>query len=197
MTWVPRHDGRHDTTGITTPRASRHHGRHAAGATNPSPPQVNGAAATAFALQALCAACDALGDVFGDAAGDPDPLPGCWVSAVLAQPLLAFGFLWHCGDTGTATLLLAAAVALAPAAARLPAEGRALAARGATAAASGTVLALAALLADGPGALGAVLMGAGGLWPELRPWVLPPACLALQRALRARHRGGGWRGDGG
>nr|XP_047912545.1 cysteine and histidine-rich protein 1 [Anser cygnoides] len=92
--------------------------------------QVNGAAATAFALQALCAACDALGDVFGDAAGDPDPLPGCWVSAVLAQPLLAFGFLWHCGDTGTATLLLAAAVALAPAAARLPAEGRALAARG-------------------------------------------------------------------
>ncbi|KAI6059848.1 putative protein LOC106896268, protein [Aix galericulata] len=152
--------------------------------------QVNGAAAAGFALQSLCAACDAVAPLLAPPAAPPDPLPGCWVSALVAQPLVAFGFLWHAGDPGTATLLLAAAVALAPAAAGLPAEGRALAARGAVAAAAGCVLALAALVADGLGALGALLMGAGGLWPELRPWVLPPACLALQGALRGRRDGG-------
>ncbi|XP_075346391.1 transmembrane protein 276, partial [Mycteria americana] len=166
--------------------------------------QVTGGPAAGFLLQALAAASDALEPLWagGTPGGDPDhphpdPLPGAWVSAMLAQPLVAFGFHRLSGDRATANLLLGGAAALAPAAARLPEEGRVLAARAVTVLTAGSVLALSVLTANGPGALGGLLLAAGNLLPiplpgtrhEGHPWVLAAGNLALERALRVQQLG--------
>lgn len=161
--------------------------------------QVTGGPAAGFLLQALAAASDALEPLWprGVPGGDPDPLPGAWVAATLGQPLVAFGFHRLSGDRATANLLLGGAAALAPAAARLPEEGRLLAARAVAFLAAGSVLTLSVLTANGPGALGGLLLVAGNLLPALapgawhdgHPWVLAAGNLALGRALRAQQLG--------
>ncbi|XP_072707222.1 transmembrane protein 276 [Ciconia boyciana] len=166
--------------------------------------QVTGGPAAGFLLQALAAASDALEPLWpgGTPGGDPDdphpdPLPGAWVSAMLAQPLVAFGFHRLSGDRATANLLLGGAAVLAPAAARLPEEGRVLAARAVTVLTAGSVLALSVLTANGPGALGGLLLAAGNLLPtplpgarrDGHPWVLAAGNLALERALRVQQLG--------
>ncbi|XP_063183798.1 transmembrane protein 276 [Chroicocephalus ridibundus] len=153
--------------------------------------QVTAGPAAGFLLQALGAASDALEPLWpgGTAGGHPDPLPGAWVSAVLAQPLVAFGFHRLSGDRATANLLLGLATALAPVAATLPEEGRLLAARAVTVLTATSVLTLAALTANGPAALGSLLLAAGNLLPLPggrhggHPWVLAAGSLALQRGL--------------
>ncbi|XP_040442969.1 transcription initiation factor TFIID subunit 4-like isoform X1 [Falco naumanni] len=154
----------------------------------PAPRQVAGGPAAGFLLQALAAASDALEPLWPG--GGPDPLPGTWVSAMLGQPLVAFGLHRLSGDRATANLLLGGAVALAPAAAQLPEEARLLAARAVTVLTAATVLILAALTANGPAALGSLLMAAAHLLPPGtshggHPWVLAAGNLALRRALRA------------
>lgn len=161
--------------------------------------QVTGGPAAGFLLQALAAASDALEPLWpgGVPGGDPDPLPGAWVAATLGQPLVAFGFHRLSGDRATANLLLGGAAALAPAAARLPEEGRLLAARAVAFLAAGSVLTLSVLTANGPGALGGLLLVAGNLLPapapgarhDGHPWVLAAGNLALGRALRAQQLG--------
>ncbi|XP_064364031.1 transmembrane protein 276 isoform X1 [Dromaius novaehollandiae] len=167
--------------------------------------QVNCGSAAGFLLQALAAA-EALVAPRppATAAAAATATPGAWACAVLAPPLLAFGFHWLNGDRATANLLLAAAVAAAAAGGRLAEEARVLAARSAAALAAGGLLVLAALTGSGGGALGGLLLGAGGLlWglppgalplcpPAVaRPWLLAAAGWALQRALGAQHRA--WR----
>uniref|UniRef100_A0A8D0FC99 Uncharacterized protein n=1 Tax=Strix occidentalis caurina TaxID=311401 RepID=A0A8D0FC99_STROC len=165
--------------------------------------QVTGGPVAGFLLQALAAASDALDPLWpgGDPEGTPhpDPLPGAWVSAMLGQPLVAFGFHRLSGDQATANLLLGGAVALAPAAARLPEEGRLLAAGAVTFLTASSILILAVLTANGPGAVGGLLLGAAYLVPapgtgnryDGHPWVLAAGNLALERALRVQQLGGG------
>ena len=163
---------------------------------------MTGGPAAGFLLQALAAASDALEPLWsgGTLGGDPhpDPLPGTWVSAMLGQPLVAFGFHRLSGDRATANLLLGGAAALAPAAAQLPEEGRLLAARAVTFLTAGSILTLSILTANGLGALGSLLLAAGNLLPaslppgtrhDGHPWVLAAGNLALQRALRAQQLG--------
>ncbi|XP_075583537.1 LOW QUALITY PROTEIN: transmembrane protein 276 [Pelecanus crispus] len=155
--------------------------------------QVTGGPAAGFLLQAMAAASDALEPLWAwgtPGGGPPTPLPGAWVSAMLGQPLVAFGFHRLSGDRATANLLLGAAAALAPIAARLPEEGRLLAARAVTFLTAGSTLTLSVLTGNAPGVLGSLLMAAGNLLPapgarfEGHPWVLAAGNLALQRALR-------------
>ncbi|XP_065686612.1 transmembrane protein 276 [Patagioenas fasciata] len=132
--------------------------------------QVTPGPAAGFLLQALGAASDALEPLWpsGTAGGDgdtADPLPGSWVSAMLAQPLVAFGFHRRSGDSATANLLLGVTVTLAPAAARLPPEGRLLAARAVTVLVTGAIVTLAALTGNMAAALGGLLLLAGNLLP--------------------------------
>ncbi|XP_065484051.1 transmembrane protein 276 [Caloenas nicobarica] len=131
--------------------------------------QVTPGPAAGFLLQALGTASDALEPLWssGTPGGDTvaDPLPGSWVSAMLAQPLVAFGFHRRSGDRATANLLLGVTVTLAPAAARLPPEGRLLAARAVTVLVTGAIVTLAALTGNAAAALGGLLLLAGNLLP--------------------------------
>ncbi|XP_074936197.1 transmembrane protein 276 [Phalacrocorax aristotelis] len=174
--------------------------------------QVTGGPAAGFLLQALAAASDALAPPWpgGTPRGDPDPHPpqgdpdphpppGAWVSAVLGQPLVAFGFHHLSGDRATGNLLLGSAAALAPAAAPLAAEARLLAARAVAFLTAASTLSLALLTANGFGVLGSLLLLAGNLLPaspsgpghDGNPWVLAAGNLALERALRGQRRLGG------
>ncbi|XP_014811586.1 PREDICTED: uncharacterized protein LOC106896268, partial [Calidris pugnax] len=153
-------------------------------------PQVTGGPAAGFLLQALGAASDALEPLWlpEEPGGLPrkDPLPGTWVSAMLAQPLVAFGYHRLNGDRATANLLLALATVLAPVAARLPEEGRVVATHAVTVVTATGVLTLAVLTGNGPAALGGLLLVAGNLLAGAggHPWVLVAGSLALERGLR-------------
>ncbi|XP_053915762.1 transmembrane protein 276 [Cuculus canorus] len=154
--------------------------------------QVTGGPSAGFLLQALAAASDALAPLWpavmpGEA---PDPIPGSWVSAMLGQPLVAFGFHHLSGDRATGNLLLVVATVLAPVAAGLPEEGRLLAARAVTVLTATSLLSLAALTGNGAGALGSLLVGAGNLGAGY-PWAVAAGNLALERGLRAQLRGTG------
>ncbi|XP_071409839.1 transmembrane protein 276 [Pithys albifrons albifrons] len=151
--------------------------------------QVTAGPAAGFLLQAVGAASDAVGTAWPWGAA-PDPLPGSWVSAVLAQPMVAFGFHRLSGDRATANLQLAAAALVAAVAAGLGSEGRAMAAHGVAALTAGSVLALAALTASGPAALAAGLVALGELVPPAGlPWARGAASLALLWALQHQRLG--------
>ncbi|XP_067146185.1 transmembrane protein 276 isoform X2 [Apteryx mantelli] len=157
--------------------------------------QLNRGTAAGFLLQALAAAAEALG---APASPTTATVPAAWVCAVLAPPLLAFGFHWLSGDRATANLLLgagvAAVVAVAAGGGGLPAEeeeGRAVAAGAVAALCAAAPLTLAALTGSAGGALGGLLLGASGLLWRLpprcaRPWLLAAANWALQRLLTAQ-----------
>lgn len=154
--------------------------------------QVTAGPAAGFLLQALAAASDTL-DSFCPSVtsrGHRDPLPGSWVSAMLAQPLVAFGFHRLSGDRATGNLLLGTATALAPVVATWhPEATRLLAARAVTVVTTGSLLVLAGLTGNGAGALGALLMAAGYWAPsEEHPWVLLAGSLALEQGLWALRR---------
>ncbi|XP_069738985.1 transmembrane protein 276 [Phaenicophaeus curvirostris] len=151
--------------------------------------QVSGGPAPGFLLQALGAASDALAPwwPWASPGGPSDPVPGSWVSAVLGQPLVAFGFHHLSGDRATGNLLLAVATVLAPVAAGLAEEARLLAARAVTVLVATSLLSLAALTGNGAGALGAVLVAAGYLGAG-HPWAVAAGNLALERGLRAQLR---------
>ncbi|XP_054023472.1 transmembrane protein 276 [Dryobates pubescens] len=170
--------------------------------------QVTEGPAAGFLLQALTAASDALAPLWsvvvtrgGD--NDPDPFPGVWISAMLAQPLVAFGFHRLSGDQATANLLLGGATALAlitavttsTGTARAPAEGHLMAAHAVTFLTTCSLLTLAGLTGNGTAALGGLLVAAGHLLPApdtqqvWHPWVLAAGNLALERALRVQKLG--------
>ncbi|KAM6445559.1 LOW QUALITY PROTEIN: transmembrane protein 276 [Rhynochetos jubatus] len=157
--------------------------------------QVTGGPAAGFLLQALAAASDALEPFCpgGPREETPDPLPGSWISAMLGQPLVAFGFHRLSGDRATANLLLGGATALTPVAARLPEDTRLLAARCVTFLTAGSILILSGLTGNGGAALGSLLLVSGNLAlgsaagraGRLAPMgVLAAGNWALQRALR-------------
>ncbi|KAM6350473.1 transmembrane protein 276 [Podargus strigoides] len=155
--------------------------------------RVTGGPAAGFLLQALAAASDTLESLCPSVSPGGDPLPGAWISAMLGQPLVAFGFHRLHGDTATANLLLGGAVAVTPAAAMLPEEGRLVAACGVTVLTATSLLILAALTANGVTAVGGLLLAVGNLLPAPgnwgHPWVLAAGNAALQRALRAQDVG--------
>ncbi|XP_054241395.1 transmembrane protein 276 [Indicator indicator] len=170
--------------------------------------QVTEGPAAGFLLQALAAASDALAPLWSvvvtrEDDNDPDPFPGAWISAMLAQPLVAFGFHRLSGDRATANLLLGGATALALITAvttstgttRAPAEGHLMAAHAVTFLTTCSLLTLAGLTGNGTAALGGLLVAAGnqlsapGTQQEWHPWVLAAGNLALERALRVQKLG--------